>query len=76
MKIQCLQYSTRGVEVMRLQSIRVEKIPLSFVNKYAVHDFWQLPVNVLHTDFTCSKTVLHVSLRGIITTFCIHAIVN
>ena len=55
------------------------EISLFLVNRYAVLDFWLLPVNILHVDYTCSASSsisLTCSLRCIITAVCIHAIVN
>ena len=45
-------------------------ISFFFVNKYAIHGFWLLTVNVLHIDYTCSVSSsisLTCSLRCIIT---------
>ena len=57
-------------KVLHLPIIWVYTILLFLVNKYAVHNFWLVPVNVLHTDFTCSVYCpinLTCSLRCIIT---------
>ena len=60
---------------MHLHNIWVEKIPLFLLNKYVFHDFWKLPVIVLHIDYTCSVSSsisLTWSLRCVMTTYCLY----
>ena len=57
-----------------LHRIQVYNISLILVNRYAVHNFLLLRVNVLHTDYTYSAyspITLTFSLICIITTCCI-----
>ena len=60
---------------MHLHNIWVEKIPLFLLNKYVFHDFWKLPVIVLHIDYTCSVSSsisMTWSLRCVMTTYCLY----